>query len=98
MKHFCSAFILYLALLAFPTGLFGGDTMRTDGKVSHDLRVVLVPAEHRFSARDTITVPDSFQQEFHFLLHRGLELTSTTHGVTISRKRVPKAKIFKSFR
>jgi aminopeptidase N len=98
VKQFCNALILYLALFAFPPGLSADEMMRTDGRVIHDLRIVLDPAEHRFIAKDTITVPDSFQQEFRFLLHRGLKPESPTPGVTISRETDDRGKdIFESF-
>ena len=99
MKQFCNAFILYLALLAFSASPSAGETMRPNSRVSHDLRIVLVPGGHRFSAKDTITVPDSFQREFRFLLHRGLEPVSPTPGVTISRETNDQDKnIFEAFR
>jgi len=47
MKQFCNAFILYLLLLVVPSGLVAGEPMKTDSRVSHDLRVVLAPDEHR---------------------------------------------------
>jgi hypothetical protein len=73
--------------------------MRTDGRIIHDLRIMLVPGEHRFSAKDTITVPDSFQRAFRFLLHRGLEPVSPTPGVIIKRETIDLGKdIYESFR
>ncbi|NJD55064.1 MAG: M20/M25/M40 family metallo-hydrolase [Nitrospirae bacterium] len=99
MKQFRSAFVLYLALLVFPTGLATGEMMGTDSRVMHELRVVLVPGEHRFSAKDTITVPESFHQEFHFLLHRGLEPATPTPGVIINREMIEQGQaIYESFR
>lgn len=99
VKHFCSTVILYLALLVFPTGPAAGEAMRPDNRIIHDLRVALFPGEHRFSAKDTITVPDNFQQEFHFLLHRELEPSSPTPGVIISRESIGQGQaLYESFR
>ena len=76
-----------------------GEMMRTDSRVMHDLRIAIFPGEHRLSAVDRITVPDSFQQEFHFLLHRGLEPSSKTPGVIISRETIEQGQtIYDSFR
>ncbi len=99
MKLLGSAFVFYLALLIFPAGPAAGAMMRTDSRVMHDLRIAIYPGEHRLSAVDRITVPDSFQQEFHFLLHRGLEPSSQTPGVIISRETVEQGQtIYNSFR
>ncbi len=99
MKQIRSALILYFALFALPVNLSAGETVRTADTVSHNLRIVLAPAEHRFSANDTITVPERFQREFHFLLHRGLEPSSPTPGVTISKEAHDGGRdIFESFR
>ena len=99
MKQFCSPFILYLALLISPAGPAAGEMTGTDSRVMHDLRVALVPAEHRFSVNDTITVPDTFQQEFRFLLHRGLEPATPTPGVTVSRETIEQGQaLYESFR
>lgn len=99
MKLLGSAFVLYMALLVFPAGPAAGEMMRTDSRVMHDLRIAIFPGEHRLSAVDRITVPDSFQQEFHFLLHRGLEPSSKTPGVIISRETIEQGQtIYDSFR
>ncbi|MDH4230852.1 MAG: M20/M25/M40 family metallo-hydrolase [Nitrospirota bacterium] len=99
MKRICGVIVLCLSLFAFPAELPAGETTGTAGTVSHDLKIVLVPGEHRFWAKDTITVPDRFQGEFHFLLHRGLEPSSPTPGVSISREADEQGKnIYESFR
>lgn len=53
--------------------------------IHHDIRVVLYPQENRFQSEDSITVTDLFSREFRFLIHKGLNPTSLSQGVRISR-------------
>ena len=73
MKRFFIILFVYVALALFPVNLNAGGTIHVKETFRHDLEVRLFPGEHRFSAKDTITVPDIGHREFHFLLHRGLK-------------------------
>ena len=86
MKCLYSILLAYFALILFPLVLNAGDTMRSENEISHNLHVKLFPDGHRFIAKDTITVPVTPRQEFHFLLHRGLGPESSTPGVIISKE------------
>ena len=55
--------------------------------VHHDLRVVIYPQEHRFTAEDTVTIPDHILSEFRFLLHKGLDPVSRSKGVRITKEK-----------
>ena len=86
MKRGCRILYIFITLAVFPVNLNAGETVRINDTFSHDLVVRLFPAEHRFSAKDTITVPETHQREFHFLIHGGLKPVSLTQGVVISRE------------
>jgi hypothetical protein len=90
MKLIYSILFAYIALLLFPLVLNAGDTtmdmIHADNKISHNLQVKLFPDEHRLSVKDTITIPASPRQEFHFILHRGLGPTSLTPGAIIRKE------------
>jgi hypothetical protein len=51
--------------------------------IHHDLKVVLYPKDHRFSAEDTVRVPEHLLPEFRFYLHKGLNPSSLTQGSSI---------------
>lgn len=94
-------FILFFAcvvLVLSPVVPGGEGTIHAKETFRHDLEVILYPSEHRFSAKDTITVPDSSRREFHFLLHRGLRPASLTPGVIISREKDDGQNLFESYR
>jgi aminopeptidase N len=86
MRKFFYVCIMNFALLFFPLALNAGEAAPLKETFSHDLEVTLFPGEHRVSAKDTITVPDSSHKEFHFLLHGGLKPFSLTPGVIITRE------------
>ena len=99
MKRLFIILFAYVALALFPVNLNAGGTIHVKETFRHDLEVMLFPGEHRFSAKDTITVPDIGPREFHFLLHRGLKPTSPTPGVIISRETDDQGKnLFESYR
>ena len=57
--------------------------------IHHELAVVVLPAEHRIQATDTITLPTRMQGRgapIPFLLHGGLGPRTTTPGVAIQRE------------
>ena len=54
--------------------------------INHELRVFLDPEGRRFTAEDTITVPESWQRTLHFSLHKGLKPVSLSPNVTAVRE------------
>ena len=66
--------IIILALA--PLSLNAGERPLSDTFIHHDLRVVIYPQEHRFTAEDTVTIPDHILPEFRFFLHKGLNPVS----------------------
>lgn len=79
MKNRISVFALILTLVVMPACLKAAETVR------HDLKVVLYPQEQRFTAKDTITIPEKLFPDLQFLLHSGLQPSSPTAGVRIIR-------------
>ena len=99
MRKFFCVIIVFFSLMLFPLGLNAEETVQIKAAISHALEVIIFPAEHLISVKDTITLPDTPQQEFHFLLHRGLEPNSLTPGVIVSRDADDHANaLFESFR
>lgn len=49
----------------------------------HDIKVKVLPDKHSISVEDTITLPEGKNDRITFLLHRGLNPSSTTPGVDI---------------
>jgi hypothetical protein len=62
---------------------FMPESLKAQETVRHELNIVLYPEEQRFTATDTVTVPESIIKERRFLLHGGLTPTSSTPGVQI---------------
>ena len=85
MKHLFSAIAVLLFFLFSPALLNAEREKQTNTIIHHDLKVVLYPNEHRFSAEDTITIPEHFPSVFHFSLHSNLNPVSTTPDVIISK-------------
>ncbi len=56
-----------------------------DETVHHDLDVKIIPAEHRISGTDTVTVPAEFAKNGRilFLLHGGLDLCAVDEGACL---------------
>ncbi|MEE8430798.1 MAG: M1 family aminopeptidase [Candidatus Desulfatibia sp.] len=79
MKNRISILALILTLVVMPASLKAAETVR------HDLKVVLYPKEQRFTAEDTITIPEKLFPDLQFLLHSGLQPSSPTAGVQIIR-------------
>ncbi len=80
MKRLPSAIVILLTLALRPASLEAQETVR------HDLRVALYPEEHRFTARDTVTLSGGLLPQVQFLLHSGLAPSSPTPGVRIERE------------
>lgn len=99
MKRLFIILFVSVALALFPVNLNAGGTIHVKETFRHDLEVKLFPGEHRFSAKDVITVPDIGHREFHFLLHKGLIPTTPTPGVIISRETDDQGRnLFESYR
>jgi hypothetical protein len=72
--------------LAFPLfSLDAADQPLTNSVIHHNLTVALFPGEHRFTAEDTITIPDHSPREVRFMLHEGLNPVSRSQGVLIMK-------------
>jgi aminopeptidase N len=61
--------------------------------IHHELRVVLYPEEQRFTAEDSITMPEDSPREVIFFLHDGLNPSSPTPGVIIVLEKVTTGEI-----
>jgi len=76
--------IILLALAPF--SLNAGEHPLSDTFIHHDLRVVIYPQEHRFTAEDTVTIPDHILPEFRIFLHKGLNPASRSKGARITKE------------
>ncbi len=79
MKNRIAVCALILTLVVMPASLKAAETVR------HDLKIVLYPAEQRFIAEDTITIPAKLFPGLQFLLHSGMQPSSPTAGTHIIR-------------
>ena len=99
MKLLCRILYIFIVLVVFPVNLNAGVTVPLEKEISHNLQVKLFPEGHRLVVKDTITIPDTLHQEFHFLLHRGLGPESPTPGVIIKKETdVQEKTLFDSFK
>lgn len=85
MNWLFSSILIFFILSLSPTLLNAKEKGEHDTIIHHNIKVVLYPNEHRFTAKDTITIPEQFPFVFHFFLHSGLNPVSTTQDVIISR-------------
>jgi len=83
LKYMFSLSIIILSLVVIPALLKAESPAREDMKVHHELKVVLYPKEHRLTVEDSVTLPGSLLPELHFLLHKGLDPSSPTRGISI---------------
>ncbi len=65
--------------------LNAGEQPFASSLIHHEIHVVISPEERRFSADDTLTVPDHFPRELRFTMHRGLNPVARSKGVSIRR-------------
>jgi aminopeptidase N len=54
--------------------------------IHHDLKVVLHPEKHSFIAEDTITLSEDRPSKLFFRLHKGLNPSSSTNGVSLAKE------------
>jgi len=80
MKRLVSAIAILLTLALVPVYLNAAEP------VQHDLRIAVYPGEHRFIARDMVTVPGDLLSDLRFLLHHGLDPTTPTPGVRLVKE------------
>lgn len=80
MKRLVSAIAILLTLALVPVYLNAAEP------VQHDLRIAIYPGEHRFTAKDMVTVPGDLLPELRFLLHHGLDPTTPTPGVRLVKE------------
>jgi len=78
-------FIIFIILMTFPVHLKAAEKP----VIHHELTIKLYPEEGRLVAEDLITVPGNFPDVLGFSLHAGLELSSTTPGIILTRERGP---------
>ena len=81
-RHDTRRILLSLALFFVITG-YALSSQAHEAFLHHDLKVTLIPAEHRLAVRDSITLPNEYPNESTFSLHAGLTPTSPTPGVRI---------------
>jgi hypothetical protein len=77
VKRLYSVIAILLALSSTPA------ESKVHEPVHHDLKVTLYPQENRFTAIDTVTIPEDLQANLRFSLHAGLKPSSPTSGVRI---------------
>ncbi len=72
-------FLCAAGAIIFPLPAAGANLLH------HELKVSLDPASHRLAVTDTVTLPGNMKQ-LRFLLHTGLNPSSTDPGVQISKE------------
>ena len=75
----------FVLFFLFPLLLQAQDLTRADVKIRHDLKVDIHPDENRFTAEDIITLPENYPPAFRFRLHRGLNPSSPTKDVAVTK-------------
>lgn len=99
MKRFLLIIILALFLIPHETFLNAQVSSLGNAYAHHDIKVILYPKDNQINVTDTITVPQNMLPVFHFILHKGLNPSSTTPGVSISsEKKMPVNQPAESYR
>ena len=78
--------VLLLPAIVKPEFAVANDLSRDNSLINHELKVFLDPEGRRFTAEDTITVPEGRPRVLHFSLHKGLKPVSITPNVTAVRE------------
>ncbi len=90
---------VFLLLSLFVSSSKAEVSVQQGKMIRHDLKVVLYPEEHRLSVEDSVALPENPLPDLRFLLHRGLNPSSPTQGVTIVRdNRTAGEILFESFK
>jgi Peptidase family M1 domain len=76
---------LLISALFFTISLYALPSQARDVFLHHNLKVILLPAEHHIAVADSITLPNESRRRIAFTLHAGLNPTSPTPGVRISK-------------
>lgn len=75
---------LLFYFLFIPVFSYSEENITFNRTVIHNLKITFYPEERRFSAEDTIIVPEHLLPEFQFFLHKGLNPYSPSSDVIIS--------------
>jgi len=87
-------FIIFIIFVTFPVSLKAAEKP----VIHHELTIKLYPEEVWLVAEDLITVPGNFPDVLSFSLHAGLEPSSTTPGIILTRESGPAGEFpFESF-
>src|SRR4030042_5347029 len=78
-------FIIFVIFVTFPVSLKAAEKP----VIHHELSIKLYPEEGRLVAEDLITVPGNSPDVLSFLLHAGLEPSSTTPDIILTRESGP---------
>ena len=69
------------------------DIIQANQPIHHEIHVILNPAQHSLKIEDTITFPEHILSEvkgqLDFLLHEGLQVSTPTRAVTLTRQPGP---------
>jgi aminopeptidase N len=76
---------LLIIALFFTISLYALPSQAREAFLHHDLKVILLPAEHHIAVADSVTLPNESRRRIAFTLHAGLKPTSPTPGVRISK-------------
>ncbi len=55
--------------------------------IHHEMRVTIHPDAHRFTVHDSISIPVDYRDKIEFLLHRDVNPSSSTPGVSIIKEK-----------
>src|SRR5512144_599178 len=74
------------ALLFFALSMIIPVALPAAELIHHSIKATLLPADHRISVVDSVTLPEGSPREVRFTLHSGLRPVSTTSGVQIVKQ------------
>ena len=88
--NLCSIFSAVLCIFCIATGassaeLIKGQSFPPPEAIHHDINISLHPGKHSFIAEDSITLPEDHPSELYFRLHKGLNPSSSTKGVSLAK-------------
>lgn len=86
MKRLIFIIAFLLCFMHIHAHLMAKESLQSNKKIHHNLKIVVYPKEHRFIAEDKVTVPENLQPELRFLLHKGLNPSSQTKGIPMIRE------------
>ena len=88
--NLCSIFIAVLCIFCTATGASSAEMIKEQNvpsikTINHDINISLYPEKHSFIAEDTITLTEDRPSELFFRLHKGLNPSSSTEGVSLAK-------------